>query len=228
LLESAQGDQIIVGGEDHKSGQADDAVVRFDRLEAWARRHFPGLGDVRQRWSGQVMEPVDGLAFLGRNPLDASNVYVATGDSGMGITHGAIAGMLIADLIEGRPNPWETVFAPNRVTSATIGTYIDENLNAVAQLRDYVRPGAVADADHLALGAGGLLRRGARMIAAYRDHAGQLHEHSAICPHIGCIVHWNSLEGCWDCPCHGSQFSGEGKVLNGPARADLASLSRER
>ena len=84
-------DVLIVGGEDHKAGQAQDADARFARLQEWMRAHFPAAGELEFRWSGQVMETVDGLGFLGRNPLDADNVYVATGDSGMGMTHGTIA-----------------------------------------------------------------------------------------------------------------------------------------
>src|SRR5207237_3024753 len=93
-----KGDVLIVGGEDHKSGQASDCEQRFAKLERWARDHFPFVGDVTDRWSGQVMEPMDGVAYIGRNPGD-KNVYVVTGDSGNGMTHGTIAGLLIADLI---------------------------------------------------------------------------------------------------------------------------------
>src|SRR5438270_3494989 len=94
----AIGAVLIVGGEDHKTGQASDCEQRFKKLEHWAREHFPFAGEVTDRWSGQVMEPVDGVAYIGRNPGD-KNVYVVTGDSGNGMTHGTIGGMLIVDLI---------------------------------------------------------------------------------------------------------------------------------
>ena len=111
----AEHDLLIVGGEDHKSGQADDTEQRHPRLEKWTREHFPSAGEIAYRWAGQVMEPVDGLAFIGRNPMDHENIYVVTGDSGMGITHGTIAGMLLTDLILGRTNPWEALYDPSRV-----------------------------------------------------------------------------------------------------------------
>lgn len=123
-------DLLIVGGEDHKTGQADDIEQRHPRLEAWAREHFPSMLDVTYRWAGQVMETVDGLAFIGRNPLDADNVYVVTGDSGNGMTHGTIAGILITDLILGRANPWESLYSPNRITLSASGEYA-----AVRQVR---------------------------------------------------------------------------------------------
>ena len=86
---------------------------RFRWLESWTRERFP-IQAVEHRWSGQVMEPVDGLAFIGRNPLDADNVFIATGDSGMGMTHGTIAGMLLTDLIRGVGNPWAPLYDPKR------------------------------------------------------------------------------------------------------------------
>jgi glycine/D-amino acid oxidase-like deaminating enzyme/nitrite reductase/ring-hydroxylating ferredoxin subunit len=213
---------LIVGGEDHKTGQADDHERRFGALEAWARERFPMIAEVPLRWSGQVMEPVDGLAFIGRNPGE-DNVYVATGDSGNGMTHGAIAGMLLCDLILGRGNAWATLYEPSRKTLRAAPEFARENLNVVGQYADLVAPGDVDSADDIAPGAGAIVRRGLHQVAAYRDDAGMLHEHSAVCTHLGCVVAWNGTERSWDCPCHGSRFHPvDGHVLNGPANVPLA------
>ena len=131
-------DLLIVGGEDHKTGQANDGDERFARLEAWTRARFPQVQGFEFRWSGQVMEPVDGLAFIGRNPLDRDNVYIATGDSGNGMTHGTIAGMLLTDLIIGRENPWASLYDPSRKTLGAIKEFAKENLNVAAQYADVV------------------------------------------------------------------------------------------
>jgi Rieske Fe-S protein len=216
-------DALIVGGEDHKTGQADDMDERWRCLEEWTRARFPMAERVEARWSGQVMEPVDYMAFIGRNPADEDNVYIATGDSGQGMTHGTIAGMLIADLITGTPNPWEKLYAPNRVTlgMSSAMEYAKENLNVVAQYADLVRGGDVDSADAIEPGEGAVLRRGAKKVAVYRDEDGTLHERSAICPHLFCVVDWNHGEKTWDCPCHGSRFDRYGKVVNGPSIVDL-------
>ena len=216
-------DLLIVGGEDHKTGQANDGAERLDRLEAWARERFPVSGGPVHSWSGQVMEPIDFLAFIGRNPGE-DEVFIATGDSGRGMTHGTIAGMLISDLILGRPNRWERLYAIGRITPRAATDFAKENLNVAARLAtDYLSGGDAPSADVLKPGEGAILRRGLRKIAAYRDASGVLHERSAICPHMGCIVAWNALEGCWDCPCHGSQFAPEdGRPLSGPAASGLA------
>jgi glycine/D-amino acid oxidase-like deaminating enzyme/nitrite reductase/ring-hydroxylating ferredoxin subunit len=223
--EDGEHDFLIIGGEDHKTGQANDGDERFARLEQWARKRFPGMQDIVHRWSGQVMESVDFLAYIGRNEFDADNVYIATGDSGMGMTHGAIAGMLLSDLILGKENRWARLFDPRRTTPRAITDFVTENLNVAGQYVDYLTPGDVSSADQLKPGEGAVIRKGLRKIAAYRDESGVLHERSAICPHMGCVVRWNSTEGCFDCPCHGSQFAGDGTVVNGPSRADLAALT---
>jgi glycine/D-amino acid oxidase-like deaminating enzyme/nitrite reductase/ring-hydroxylating ferredoxin subunit len=215
-------DVLIVGGEDHKTGQQDDADERFARLETWTRERFPVSGAFAYRWSGQVMEPVDGLALIGRNPLDSGNVYIATGDSGNGMTHGTIAGMLLTDLMLGRPNPWEHVYDPARKTLGAIRDFTKENLNVAAQYLDLLSPGEVKDVSEIRPGEGAILRRGVKKLAIYRDDRGTLIERSAFCTHLGCVVRWNSTERTWDCPCHGSRFHTDGHVVNGPAVMPLA------
>jgi glycine/D-amino acid oxidase-like deaminating enzyme/nitrite reductase/ring-hydroxylating ferredoxin subunit len=213
-------DILIIGGEDHKTGQADDGAERLARLESWARERFP-VGPAEFKWSGQVMEPVDGLAYIGRNPGDKGHVFVATGDSGHGMTHGTIAGRLITDLILGRPNEWERLYDPSRKPLKSTGEYARENLNVVKQYTDLITPGEVGSESEITPGRGAIVRHGLKKFAVYRDERGALHRASAVCPHLGCIVHWNSLEGSWDCPCHGSRFGTDGSVLNGPALGGL-------
>ncbi len=215
-------DVLIVGGEDHKTGQANDGDERFQRLEQWTRERFTQAGDVEFRWSGQVMEPVDGLAFIGRNPLDHDNVYIATGDSGQGMTHGTIAGMLLTDLIQERKNAWEDVYSPSRVRLKSLPEYASENINVAGQYTDYVTAGDVKSEAEIKPGEGAIMREGVSKLAVYRDEAGAVHKLSAVCPHLGCVVAWNSTEKTWDCPCHGSRYSAEGKVYQGPANSDLS------
>ncbi|HEV8336267.1 MAG TPA: FAD-dependent oxidoreductase [Candidatus Polarisedimenticolia bacterium] len=213
---------LIVGGEDHKTGQADDTAERHGRLEAWARERFPRMGPVEYRWGGQVMETIDGLAFIGRNPLDKDNVYIVTGDCGMGMTHGTIGGILLTDLILKRESPWTKLYDPSRVTLLGAGEFAKENLNVAAQYADYLTGGDVEAVQEIPPGSGAVLRRGLSKVAVYRDDKGNLTELSAVCPHLGCIVDWNDAEKTWDCPCHGSRFDRWGKVINGPANNDLS------
>jgi glycine/D-amino acid oxidase-like deaminating enzyme/nitrite reductase/ring-hydroxylating ferredoxin subunit len=221
---------LIVGGEDHKTGHEDDADARFAALEQWARTRFSTMGAIERRWSGQVMEPVDYLAFIGRDPGGRDDVYVATGDSGQGMTHGTIAGLIIRDQILGRTNPWEALYSPTRksLSSASVKEWIVENIDVGKQYLDLV-PGihtTVSDVGEIEPGTGAILQRGTAKIAAFRADDGTLVERSAYCTHLGCVVHWNSLERSWDCPCHGSRFAPTGEVLNGPALGPLARVDR--
>jgi glycine/D-amino acid oxidase-like deaminating enzyme/nitrite reductase/ring-hydroxylating ferredoxin subunit len=211
---------LIVGGEDHKTGQAHDAEARYAHLETWTRDRFPVTGDAMYRWSGQVMEPVDSLAFIGRNPGD-KHVYVVTGDSGNGMTHGTIAGILLPDLILGRENAWETLYDPSRKSLRAAGEFAKENLNVAAQYGDLVTGGDVRRIDEIPTGSGAVIRDGMRKLAVFRDAQGKTHAFSAVCPHLGCIIDWNDGEKSWDCPCHGSRFDPQGRVINGPANTDL-------
>ena len=215
-------DVLIVGGEDHKTGQANDGNERYGRLEQWTRERFSKVGDVKFRWSGQVMEPVDGIAFIGPNPLDEDNVYIATGDSGQGMTHGTIAGILLTDLIQGRKNAWADLYSPSRIRLKSLPEYASENINVAAQYADFLTAGDIQSESELKPGEGAIMRDGVSKVAVHRDESGQLHKLTAICPHLGCVVAWNSTEETWDCPCHGSRFSAEGRVYQGPANGDLS------
>ena len=222
-----QHDILIVGGEDHKTGQGGGtANERYRRLVRWSRLRFPTMGAVASHWSGQVMESGDGLAFIGRAHANA-DVFVVTGDSGNGMTHGMVAALLLGELIARRSSPWQAVYDPHRFRVGAVGRIARENVNVARQLADWVRPGDLGDAATIAASSGAVLRRGLRRVAAYRRPSGQLCELSAICPHLGCIVRWNAAERTWDCPCHGSRFHPEGHVISGPATRGLAPLESE-
>jgi glycine/D-amino acid oxidase-like deaminating enzyme/nitrite reductase/ring-hydroxylating ferredoxin subunit len=214
-------DVLIVGGEDHKTGQQDDANKRFGALERWTRHRFPMVEEIVYRWSGEVLEPVDGLAFIGPNPLDEKNVFIATGDSGNGMTHGTIAGILLTDLIVGRQNEWQSIYDPSRITLKALPQFAKENFNVAMQYTDLLVAGDVRSVDEIKPGAGAVLSRGLSKLAVYRDPQGEAHEFSAVCRHLGCIVNWNTSENTWDCPCHGSRYDALGKVIQGPANSDL-------
>ena len=218
-------DVLIVGGEDHKTGQADEDIDRFARLESWAAERLGSVGAVRYAWSGQVLEPIDALGFIGPNPGDAPNVFIATGHSGNGMTYGAIAGLLLSDLVLGRDHRWASLYAPGRITLRAAPEFAGENLNVAAQYASLLTGGDIDNPDRLRAGQGAVIRRGATKIAVYRDPGGHLHEFGALCPHLGCVVQWNAVEKSWDCPCHGSRFAATGEVLNGPSPVGLRKTS---
>ena len=222
LAAPGESDVLIVGGEDHKTGQSDDENAAFDRLEAWTRSRFP-IDGIEARWSGQVLQPVDYIAYIGRNP-GSRKLWIVTGDSGDGMIHGTIAGLLLPTLMNGRQHRWEAMFSPSRITVSldTVKTYAKETLNVAAQFADHVTDGDVDDASEVPAGEGRIIRRGMQKLAVFRPMTGAVVVRSAVCPHLGCIVDWNAAEKSWDCPCHGSRFATDGTVLNGPSPMPLA------
>lgn len=220
-------DLLIAGGEDHKTGQADKEDIpeqmRYERLIEWTKMHFPLIDDIKYRWSGQVMEPLDSLAFIGRNPGN-KDTYIITGDSGNGMTHGTLGGLIITDMILGKHNKWEEIYKPTRTPLKVAGKYVKEALNMAAQYVDWVSKEDIEKANDLSNGQGGIISSGLKKIAAYKDETGHLHLFNAACPHLGCVVQWNADEKSFDCPCHGSRFTAEGKVINGPALDDLKAV----
>lgn len=208
---------LIVGGEDHKTGQEEDPEERFTQLEKWMREKFPFAEKIAYKWSGQVMEPFDGLSFIGKDPENPGNVYISTGDSGMGMTHSAFSAILLADLITGKPNEWEHLYDPKRITLKTAPKFIKEGVNMAVQYIDLVIPPEVSSVDEITAGDGSIMGAGVDKLAIYKDQEGRIYTFSALCPHLKCIVQWNKTEKTWDCPCHGSRFEATGNVINGPA-----------
>lgn len=219
-------DLLIVGGEDHRTGMANDMDERFGQLERWTRDHYPSFAGVRYRWSGQVMEPVDFMPYSGRNPGNR-NIYVHTGDSGQGITNGVAGALNIAALLFEQKAHFAELFDPRRkpISATALAEFFSGRAEDVVDFAGYLTPGEVDSVADIPRGEGALIRRGLHKVAAYRQDDGTLIERSAVCTHIGCLVHWNGLEKCWDCPCHGSQFRPDGSVINGPAVKPLAEMS---
>jgi glycine/D-amino acid oxidase-like deaminating enzyme/nitrite reductase/ring-hydroxylating ferredoxin subunit len=217
---------LICGGEDHPTGMAkEDRLAEEDRyglLEDWMRKRFD-VEDIIYQWSGQVMEPMDSLAYIGRNPMDKNNVYIVTGDSGNGMTHGTIAGMLITDLINGKENKWEKLYAPSRVKILTAGkTFFKEFVGGFFKyLKE--KPTDIQSIEYATIEKteAKIVEIEGKKVGAYRDNDNRLHLIDPTCTHLKCQVKWNNDEKSWDCPCHGSRYSYEGKVLNGPANKDL-------
>jgi glycine/D-amino acid oxidase-like deaminating enzyme/nitrite reductase/ring-hydroxylating ferredoxin subunit len=214
---------LIVGGEDVAVGRSgSDDPERFARLEEWSRAHWPGLGARKFAWSGQVFEPSDGIAFIGKNPGSDENVLICTGDSGQGFMNGTVGALVNADQILGRPRPYADIYDPKRLSPRSAGATIKDVAKAAAQYRDYVTPGEVSDESQIAPGSGAVVRKGLSKIAVYRDDAGKFHRCSAVCTHAGGLVRWNAMEKSWDCPVHGSRFAPEdGRCITSPANGGL-------
>ena len=212
-------DYAIFGGEDHKTGQLRETREAYDRLEKRLLEFAP-RAQIDHRWSGQVIETSDGLPFIGEV---AEGQFIATGFAGNGMTFGTLAAMIFTDAVAGRSNPWYDLFDPSRAKiRGGAWKFITENKDyPYYLLRDRIAGADTKSLDAVAPGEGRIVQLGGKKVAAYRDASGAVTLCSPVCPHLGCIVHWNPAEQTWDCPCHGSRFSATGQVMSGPAESSL-------
>jgi len=219
-------DYLVVGGCDHKVGQEGGAEARYKELEEWTKERFTQATSTDYKWSGQIFEPVDAMAFIGRNQGD-KNIFVVTGDSGNGLTHGVIAGRLISDEILGKENEWAGLYNPKRVGKSMLKSLPDmvaHDVQINAQYKRFLQSD-IEDVGQIPKGSGGVLNpKTKKPIAVYKDEEGQVHRFSALCPHLKGVVCWNDGEKSWDCPVHGSRFSKDGVQIIGPAFAGLGAV----
>ncbi len=213
---------LIVVGEGHQVGSAQDTAERWGRLHEWATARF-GVEDLRYHWSSQEVESVDHVPLVGFSSALSERVLTATGFGGWGMTNGTAAAMMLRDLILERENPWVEVFdarrAVKRIPSREV---LKQNIGvATTWLKDRVSSGEDLAAEDLRPGDAAIVSVAGEKAAAHRDAEGVLHCVSATCTHMGCTVGWNAAENSWDCPCHGSRFDVDGRVLQAPATDPL-------
>jgi glycine/D-amino acid oxidase-like deaminating enzyme/nitrite reductase/ring-hydroxylating ferredoxin subunit len=215
---------LIVGGQDHKTGEG-DPEASYKALEEYVRKRWD-VESIDYRWSAQFYDPPDGLPMIGR-ALTSGHVWLATGYSGTGMVFGTLGGMLLSDFALGRENPWAEVYRPSRIKPLAAGPHVAK-LNvesAAAFVKDRFTIPKVQDLSEVPVGEGRVVEIGGEKAAVYREESGAVHAVSPVCTHALCIVHWNGAEKSWDCPCHGSRFAIDGGVLEGPAVKALAPVA---
>ncbi|MFW6359300.1 MAG: FAD-dependent oxidoreductase, partial [Chroococcales cyanobacterium] len=220
------GTLLIIGGEGHKVGTVQDTEERMGRLEAYARSIF-NVDEIAYRWSTQDYVSLDKIPFIGKLTPLSNHIYTATGFSLWGMTKGTLSGMLLSDLILGRDNPWMELYDATRTSSFFTGESFKENVDVAAHWVGDRFTSDVSSLSKVGNDEGKIVTVGADKVAAYRDETGELHTCSAVCPHLGCIVHWNSAEKSWDCPCHGSRFTYEGEIIHAPTVKKLEKMNLE-
>jgi Rieske Fe-S protein len=213
---------VLVGGEDHKTGKGGDTVERYRNVERFAREHFD-IESIDYRWSTQDNDPVDNVPYVGRPSKDSKNVYIATGLKGWGMSGGTLAGMILADLVSGQENPWAPVFDPKRrIPFSAVDDLIALNAKVAKDLfGGHLSTIRVKALSEIGTGEADIAEVDDQKVAAFKDQDGTVNAVSPNCTHMGCVVSWNNGEQSWDCPCHGSRFAIDGRVLHSPAVSPL-------
>lgn len=222
-LKTDDGEWVLVGGSHHKSGQCEDTWKKYEELLDFASPYFT-ITDIPFRWSAQDCMTLDGVPFVGNFSEDTPNLYIATGFGKWGMTNSMAAGMLLRDLIVKGESPWKDVYNPARETKAASAiSFVTENFNVAKQLiGGKLEPLESEEDIDLAPGEGKVVEISGKRAGAYRDEDGVLYIVNTTCTHMGCELNWNSAERTWDCPCHGSRFSYEGRIIEGPAVKELS------
>jgi len=211
-----EGELIIVGGEHHKTGQGKDTIKHYEALIDFANANYT-IEAIPYRWSTQDCMTLDDLPYIGHFTSDTPNLYIATGYGKWGMTNSIVSAVLLKDLIVHGKSPWQDVYNPSRQTiSASAKNFIVENLNVAEQLIDG-KISSLPTEVKINPGEGKVIEANGQRAGAYRDKKGKLHVVDTTCPHMGCELNWNFAEKSWDCPCHGSRFSYEGEIIEGPA-----------
>jgi glycine/D-amino acid oxidase-like deaminating enzyme/nitrite reductase/ring-hydroxylating ferredoxin subunit len=219
VVQAPAGPALMVGGGDYQAGTRDEGEERQHDLAAWARARFP-VGEILYEWSGQVLQPADHLGLLGETVTE-SRVWMITGDGGQGLTNGVLGARIVADGITGLQSPWADTFSPSRLRLSAADQHLKDAVKVGSRYLEWLLPGEVDTEEAVPRGAGAVMRSGAAPVAVYRDEEGRVHRRSAVCPHAGCIVRWDSEQEAWHCPCHGSRFGARGELRGGPAVKDL-------
>jgi glycine/D-amino acid oxidase-like deaminating enzyme/nitrite reductase/ring-hydroxylating ferredoxin subunit len=218
---SEEGEIIIASGASHKVGHPNDTIKYYRRLKNHARKRF-NIDSIFYHWSTQDNMTTDRVPYIGKACKFSDNIFVATGFNKWGMTLGTVAAMLLKDLILEIHNPWTSLFDPSRIQSVNGHNFIQHNLDVTKEyLKDYTFNREFVDDAVLYPGDGKLLQTYDGKVAVYKDQKENLHQLSPICTHLGCMVKWNNAEESWDCPCHGSRFDIDGKVIHGPAVCEL-------
>ncbi|MDK2990637.1 MAG: hypothetical protein PWR16_2166, partial [Methanoculleus sp.] len=218
---SGAGELIIVGGMEHRTGEDVDTRRHYRDLEAYARSVYP-LRSVDYRWSAQDYVTIDGVPYIGPLASGHENVYIATGFRKWGMTTGTAAATIITDMIRGRASPWAEVYAPDRFKPAAAARrFLVHNIDVAEKYIGGAISHPAGDLADVAPGEGRILMLEGKKAGVFRDREGRVHAVNPTCTHLGCVAAWNSAEETWDCPCHGSRYDADGRVIHGPAVKDL-------
>ncbi|WHZ04141.1 FAD-dependent oxidoreductase [Neobacillus sp. YX16] len=215
------GNLLILGGENHKTGQGMDTLRHYLALESFAKEVFD-LSEYHYRWSAQDLVSLDKVPYIGPITASKEHILVATGYKKWGMTSGILAAHILTDYIINRDNPYKDLFSPSRFDAdPDIKSIVTTNADVAKHLIKGKLEFVPKDPGDLKNGEGSVVMHNGQRAGAYKDENGKLYIVDTTCTHLGCECEWNHAEKSWDCPCHGSRFSYEGDVIEGPAKKPL-------
>ncbi len=222
-LPTENGQLVMFAGDHHKTGQGPDTMNHYENLKEFAEKNYV-VEDIPYRWSTQDCMPLDNVPYVGNLTSNTPHIYLATAFRKWGMTNSTAAAIILRDLIIKGENPWTPVYDPSRFTPmASAKNFIVENANVAQQFVTGKLSLNSKDVD-ISVGEGKILEIKGQRVGAYKDESNKLHFVNTTCTHLGCEIQWNSAENSWDCPCHGSRYTYEGDVIEGPTTRPLGKI----
>lgn len=172
---------------------------------------------------------LDKIPYIGEFSNIMPRMYVATGFKKWGMTTSNVAATIISDKIQGRKNKYEDIFLSTRFKPVKNGTEFINMLKQVSTslvLDKFKIPDETLS--NINKNEGKIIEVNGTKLGVYKDEKDKIYAIKPICTHLGCELSWNNLEKTWDCPCHGSRFSYDGKSLYDPSIKDLDLIEIEK
>lgn len=217
---------VLIAGENHKTGQSTVTMKKhYDSLISFTDKYF-NIERLTSQWSAQDYTTLDKIPYVGKMTTKQDQVFVATGFNKWGMTNGTNAAILIADLILEKESPYESLYSPSRETliNPALKNIVSYNADVAKHLIKGKLDLTGENLEELTQNEACIIMKNGERIGVYKDDKGNIHAVDTTCTHVGCELEWNSAENSWDCPCHGSRFTIDGEIINGPAEKALRKI----
>ncbi|WLD93288.1 FAD-dependent oxidoreductase [Alkalihalobacillus sp. AL-G] len=219
------GKLILIGAENHKTGQGINTMKHYEALQDWGSKVL-GIKSFPYRWSTQDLVTLDKIPYIGQMSSKEENIFVATGYKKWGMTTSAVAARLITDTILRKQNPYKELYTPSRfIADPSLKNFLIQNVDVAGHLIAGKVQTAEKKVDELTNDEAAVVKVQGKRAGAYKDTGGNLHIVDTTCTHMGCECEWNGGDRTWDCPCHGSRYTVDGDVIEGPAEKPLTKIN---
>ena len=191
----ASGDDLLGGKLNHKKN--------INKVINDFKRHFNY--PIKYTWYNYDITSTDYLPIIDEVE---KGIFVATAFNKWGMTNSILAASIISDSIKGIKNKYSEMFSINRkslINSSCIKNMFD---NVVTFFKPKKRNISYKYINGI-------------KYAVYTDTDGNQHKIIDKCPHLGCGLIFNEIDKTWDCPCHGSRYDIDGRVIHGPSNFSI-------
>lgn len=214
---------LLAVGYDYKTG-VEQTVNGYSKLEDTVKKMYPN-SEILYKWTAEDCISLDKIPYIGEYSNLMKNIYVATGFNKWGLTTSNIAANIIKDKIQGKENEYEEIFKSTRLEPIKNKDEVKNMLKEVKEsivLSKFKLP--KESIDEVEKGQGKIVQVNNSKVGVYKSETGEIFTVKPVCTHLGCELYFNNYDKTWECPCHGSKFTYEGKAIEVPGIEDLKNI----